>query len=141
MLKTGLEDGSPVIRIFLSVLDVHAQYSPVVGTVKSVGVFGETFFRAFKKEASLNRRNHIEILLDEGETLGVEQIAGSIARRISCPLKAGDTLRPGGRLGLIYFGSQVAVYLPAGAEILIQPGTRVYPCRTILAQLKAGKEA
>ncbi len=135
VLKTGLENGRPVIRIFLSVLDVHSQYSPVAGTVRRIVVFGEKFFPAFRKEASLNRRNLIEISLAGSESLVVEQIAGSIARRISCPLKAGDSLRPGYRLGLIYFGSQVAVYLPAGAEILVQPGTRVYPCRTILAKL------
>jgi len=29
------------------------------------------------------------------QVLAIEQIAGSIARRISCPLKAGDPLRPG----------------------------------------------
>ncbi len=137
VLKTGLEDGRPVVRIFLSVLDVHAQYSPVAGTVKKVAVYGDNFAAAYRDEASGNRRNLIEIVMKNNETLGVEQIAGSIARRISCPLKAGDALLPGGRLGLIYFGSQVAVYLPPGAEIQARPGERVYPCRTPLARLKA----
>ncbi len=135
VLKTGLEGGRPVVRIFLSVLDVHAQYSPVAGKVRSTAVAGDRFFCAFMKEAAQNRRNHIELALAGGEILGIEQIAGSIARRISCSLKAGDELVPGSRLGLIYFGSQVAVYLPEGAEILVKPGLRVKPCHTILAKL------
>jgi len=136
VLKTGLEDGRPVIRIFLSVLDVHAQYSPVTGMVRSTAMAGDSFFRAFLKEAAQNRRNLIEIDLAGGKTLGVEQIAGSIARRITCGVKAGDELAPGSRLGLIYFGSQVAVYLPEGAEILVRAGEKALPCRTRLAKLK-----
>jgi phosphatidylserine decarboxylase len=135
VLKTGLEDGRPVVRIFLSVLDVHAQYSPVTGTVRSTAMAGDNFFRAFLKEAAQNRRNLIEIDLAGGKTLGVEQIAGSIARRIACCVKTGENLVPGSRLGLIYFGSQVAVYLPPGAEILARPGLPVKPCSTILARL------
>jgi hypothetical protein len=81
------------------------------------------------------RRNLIEIDHAGGKTLGVEQIAGSIARRIACGVKAGEDIVPGSRLGLIYFGSQVAVYLPPGAEILVQPSLPVKPCRTVLARL------
>ena len=135
VLKTGLEDGRPVVRIFLSVLDVHAQYSPVAGKVRSTAMAGDSFFRAFMNEAAQNRRNLIEITLAGGKTLGVEQIAGSIARRIACSVKAGEELIPGSRLGLIYFGSQVAVYLPPGAEILVKTGLRVKPCHTVLAKL------
>ena len=135
VLKTGLEDGRPVIRIFLSVLDVHAQYSPVAGKVLSTAMAGDSFFRAFLKEAAQNRRNLIEVALAGGKVLGVEQIAGSIARRIACSVKPGAQLVPGSRLGLIYFGSQVAVYLPAGAVILATPGQRVKPCCTVLAKL------
>ncbi len=134
VLKTGLEDGRPVIRIFLSVLDVHTQYSPVTGTVRSTAIAGDSFSRAFMNEAAQNRRNLIEITLAGGKTLGVEQIAGSIARRIACCVEAGAELIPGSRLGLIYFGSQVAVYLPPGAEILVSPGLRVKPCHTVLAR-------
>jgi len=39
VLETGLEAGQQVIRIFLSIFDVHSQYSPVEGAVKSVCVF------------------------------------------------------------------------------------------------------
>lgn len=94
-----------------------------------------SFFRAFLKEAAQNRRNLIEIEMIGGKILGVEQIAGSIARRIACSVKPGMKLVEGSRLGLIYFGSQVAVYLPEGSEILVAEGQRVKPCSTILAKL------
>lgn len=137
VLRTAVENGEPVVRIFLSVLDAHAQYSPVEGEVRSVTVSGGTYEPAFREAAAANRRNLIEIAMRDGGALRIEQIAGSIARMISCPLKAGDPLRPGSRLGLIYFGSQVAVYLPRGAEILVKPGDKMLPCRSVLA--RAGK--
>jgi len=136
VLRAGLENGRPVVRIFLSVFDVHSQYSPVGGTVVRVKKDGDSCFQAFRREASGNYRNLVEIELADAALLGVEQITGILARRISCAVKPGDRLVPGSRLGLIYFGSQVAVYLPEGAEILARPGERVLPCRSVLARLQ-----
>ncbi len=42
------------------------------------------------------------------------QIAGLVARRILCYVKAGDRLARGERYGFIRFGSRVDVYLPPG---------------------------
>ena len=65
----------------------------------------------------------------------VVQIAGLIARRIVCDLHAGDTVTIGDTYGLIRFGSRLDTYLPAGSEILIEPGQRALAGETVLAQL------
>lgn len=136
VLRAGLENGRPVVRIFLSVFDVHSQYFPAAGTVRRVKPAGESYFRAFRPEASGNFRNLVELELAGGALLGIEQISGVLARRISCVVKPGDKVAPGSRLGLIYFGSQVAVYLPEGSEIMTGPGERMLPCRSVIAELR-----
>ena len=62
------------------------------------------------------------------------QVAGLIARRILCYVKAGDRLARGQRFGFIRFGSRVDVYLPLDARPRAQVGDEVYATATILAE-------
>ena len=62
----------------------------------------------------------------------IEQITGSIARRIACYVKEGEDVKIGQRVGMIYFGSQVAVYLPESVKILVKPGDKVAGAETVL---------
>jgi len=62
------------------------------------------------------------------------QIAGLIARRILCYVKAGDALARGQRYGFIRFGSRVDVYLPTTARAEVSIGQKVTGGRTILAR-------
>jgi len=61
-----------------------------------------------------------------------KQIAGLLARRIVCNLKAGDRVERGQRMGLIKFGSRVDVLLPAEAELRVKAGDRVKGGSSIL---------
>ena len=63
------------------------------------------------------------------------QIAGLVARRIVCDAKAGDKVSIGDTYGLIRFGSRLDTYLPAGSEVLVQPGQRAIGGETVLAEL------
>ncbi|HOX22537.1 MAG TPA: phosphatidylserine decarboxylase, partial [Elusimicrobiales bacterium] len=62
-----------------------------------------------------------------GQKISVEQIAGFIARRISCTASPGQELVRKQRIGMIRFGSPVAVYLPGNVEILVRKGQFVTP--------------
>ena len=66
------------------------------------------------------------------------QIAGLIARRILCYVKAGDTLARGQRYGFIRFGSRVDVYLAPSAVPKVAVGDVVFATETILAELRRG---
>jgi phosphatidylserine decarboxylase len=55
----------------------------------------------------------------------VVQIAGFIARRIVCYVKAGDRLKMGEIIGLIRFGSRVDLYLPANVKPTVRVGQHV----------------
>jgi phosphatidylserine decarboxylase len=129
-------EGTPginVVRIFLSVLNVHVQRAPMEGKVVKTQYTKGAFAIAYKPEASTNERNLIQITDEYNRTIGVEQITGSIARRIACYMKEGQAVRQGERVGMIYFGSQVAVYLPENVRVLVRPGDKVAGAETVLA--------
>ncbi len=68
----------PRVSIFLSVLDVHVQRSPVGGTVKEVVHQAGKFLSADLADASeVNERNSMLIETADGHDVAVVQIAGT----------------------------------------------------------------
>ena len=131
-VRTEDDPNVTVVRIFLSIFNVHLQRSPMEGKVESVTYTRGKFAIAYKPEASENERNLIKITGENGRFAHVEQLTGSIARRIIAYVKPGDAVKAADRIGMIYFGSQVAVYLPRTARVLVKPGDKVYGAETIL---------
>ena len=111
------------ISIFLSVLDVHINRSPVAGTITHSSHVPGVFVNAANADASeVNERRTTVIRTASGTEIAVVQIAGLIARRIVTFVGEGDALAPGQRIGLIRFGSRVDVYLPPGRHALVAIG-------------------
>jgi phosphatidylserine decarboxylase len=126
-----------VIRIFLSVFDAHTQRAPVSGQVRSVVYQPGMFLDARDHRAPfVNEQNSILIDSPVGLVM-VKQLAGLIARRIVCWVRSGHDVQAGDLIGLIRFGSQVDLYLPAGVVIKVKEGSRVYCAKTIVAESKA----
>ena len=123
------------ISIFLSPLDVHINRTPVEAKVKEVRYQPGKFFAAYKAEASERNEQNLLTLVDpQGRRLGVVQVAGVVARRIVCRVKAGDSVARGERFGLIMFGSRTDLYLPEGARVDIVEGQRVRGGETIVGR-------
>lgn len=136
VVKDGPLAGQNLIRIFLSVLDVHVQRSPVDGRVTKIVYKKGLFLDARDPNAHLqNEQSEMTIRCDKGSIV-VTQIAGLIARRILCWVKEGDSLSQGVRYGLIRFGSQVDVVMPANTSPKVKVGERVVGGETILAEWK-----
>lgn len=133
----SIEDGDKqkIIRIFLSVFDVHVQYMPLAGIIRGIRYHPGAFNMAFDKNAADNERNRLEIATADGRYISVEQIAGFIARRISCTVNTGDAIDGRQRIGMIRFGSQVAVYLPEDVSLAVRKGQFVTP-EQVLAEFK-----
>jgi phosphatidylserine decarboxylase len=124
-----------LISVFMNVFNVHSNRSPVDGIVERVEYSRGKFVNADLDKASTeNERNAMVVRLD-GERITVVQVAGLIARRILCYVKAGDRLARGQRYGFIRFGSRVDVYLPLAARPKVAVGDRVAATITILAEL------
>ena len=134
-LRLG-NDPLPRVSIFLSVLDVHVQRAPVEGTVASVAYQPGGFLPADLPAASSeNERLSLRLETPAGDSVGVVQIAGLVARRIVCEAQEGDELALGQTYGLIRFGSRVDTYLPAGTPLLVRVGQRAVGAETLLARL------
>lgn len=124
------------ISVFMNVFNVHSNRSPVDGRVEAAEYFPGKFVNADLDKASIeNERNALTITASNGQTVTCVQVAGLIARRILCYVKAGDSLARGQRYGFIRFGSRVDVYLPLSATPKVAVGEKVSATETILAEL------
>ena len=127
------------VSVFMNVFNVHSNRSPVDGVVRTVTYSAGSFVNAsFDKASESNERNALVIEADAGADVTCVQIAGLIARRILCYVKAGDRLARGQRYGFIRFGSRVDVYLPPDAKPRVAIGDKVKATSTVLAVLAAG---
>ena len=126
------------VAIFLSVLDVHVNRSPIAGVVTRIAYRHGKYLSANMDKASTdNERNALAMRLDNGQDIAVVQIAGLIARRILCDLHEGQTLRAGERFGIIRFGSRTDLYLPHGVAPLVAVGQTMIGGETVMAELGA----
>ena len=124
------------ISVFMNVFNVHSNRSPVDGTVQQVWYSPGKFVNADLDKASTeNERNALWLKTSDGQDVTSVQVAGLIARRILCYVKAGDVLARGQRYGFIRFGSRVDVYLPLTATVKVAIGDKVSATSTILAVL------
>jgi len=124
------------ISIFMNVFNVHSQRSLVDAVVKDVRYSKGLFVNAsFDKASSDNERNALILAMDDGTEISCVQVAGLIARRILCYVKAGERLARGQRYGFIRFGSRVDVYLPVGSAPRVAIGDKIKASSTILAEL------
>lgn len=128
--------GIPAVGIFMNVLDVHVNRLPVDGEVTEVSYTPGAYLNASLDKASeSNERNRVTMRTPGGHEVAFVQVAGLVARRIVCWVKAGARGRAGDVFGLIRFGSRVDVHLPEGSEVWVIPGQRVHAGETILGKL------
>ncbi len=108
------------VSIFMNVLNVHVNRSPVAGEVSAVQYTPGEFFNASWDKASRdNERCAWQLRAEDGRDWVFVQIAGLVARRIVARAEAGDHLARGERFGMIRFGSRVDLYLPEGYDAAV----------------------
>jgi len=123
------------ISIFMSVFNVHVNRAMVSGTMIEKRYRPGKFHMAnMGKKTEENERMIHYIKSDKG-VFRVDQVAGLIARRISCWVDTGDTLVAGQKIGLIRFGSLLECYLPKGVDVVARIGDRPVAGETILGRI------
>ncbi len=125
------------IHIFLSVFNVHVNRIPVDGVIEHLRYIPGEFRSAVGAEArEVNERQEIGLRSSAGVPILVRQIAGLIARRIVCPLQVGEEVERGYDFGMIRFGSQTEIILPAKDgvpfEAAVKVGDTVQGGKTVL---------
>lgn len=128
-------EGRPHTRvsIFLSLLDVHVNRSPIAGRIAGVEYRPGKFHIASRAAASRENEQNQVTIEGEGTRVVFRQIAGVLARRIEFWLKPGDELERGQRVGLIRFGSRVEVFFEPCYRAQVKPGDHVQGGSSILA--------
>lgn len=133
-----LREEALMVSVFMSPLNVHANWFPVDGVVDYVAHHRGRFLSAYLPKASTeNERSTIGITMNNGRRIVVRQIAGAMARRIvtyACPGERADI---DDHLGFIKFGSRVDIYLPVDARVLLKIGDVTRGGLTPLAIVKS----
>jgi phosphatidylserine decarboxylase len=133
-----------VVRIFLSVLNVHVNRSPYDAVVCGVHYTPGKFLNAQTAEsARVNENSLMAMEIAGGERIGVRQISGMIARRIVCRVRENDRLARGQKFGMIKFGSTAELILPRPDDVAVhvEKGQRVRGGKTVLATLAPAPNA
>lgn len=125
------------VSVFMSPLNVHANWFPVDGKVVFRKYHRGRFLSAYLPKASTdNERCTIGIVTPMGQKITVRQIAGAMARRIVTYARKGDEATIDSHLGFIKFGSRVDIFLPPDTDILVKMGQRTVGGITPIARLK-----
>lgn len=124
------------ISIFMSPLNVHANYYPVNGTVCYQKYHPGKFLVAWHPKSSTeNERTSMVIKTADGTEILVRQIAGAMARRICYYNEIGSVAKQGEEFGFIKFGSRIDVFLPLNTTLSIEIGEKVQGKLSILGKL------
>jgi phosphatidylserine decarboxylase len=124
------------VSIFMSPLNVHANYYPISGEVIYTKYHPGLFLVAWHPKSSTdNERSTCVVKHDNGQEILFRQIAGAMARRICYYAQKGDAARQGAEFGFIKFGSRVDLFLPLGTKIDVQLNQKVKAKLTKLGSL------
>jgi len=129
-------NGAKKVSIFMSLFNAHINRIPISGTITGLSYHPGKFFSANRDKASIyNERNIVTLETPNRARIDFVQIAGLVARRISCWVHEGEVVEAGQRFGLIRFGSRLEVYLPPHCSIIVTKGQKVKAGQTILGYL------
>jgi phosphatidylserine decarboxylase len=124
------------VSVFMSPLNVHANWYPVSGKISFLRYHkGKKLVAWHPKSSTENERTTIVIKKENNTEILVRQIAGALANRIVYYPREGDMIRQGAELGFIKFGSRVDIYLPLDAKINVHLNQKVRGGVDVLAEL------
>lgn len=124
------------ISIFMSPLNVHANYVPIAGKVAYTKYHKGLYLVAWHPKSSTeNERSTMVIETPSKKHVLVRQIAGAVARRICFYARNEHEYKKGEEFGFIKFGSRVDVFLPLDAQINVTIGQKVKNREDILATI------
>jgi phosphatidylserine decarboxylase len=142
-----------IIGIYMSPFDVHFNYAPLPGVVKSIRYTKAqanlpmvdlweyirfSFFRRavdnFTEKFHLaNERNSL-LVEGPGFDYAVIEIADKFVNKITCYTREGLSVEPGTKVGFIDRGSQVDLIIyKTDIEFRVKPGQQVYGAKTVIA--------
>lgn len=127
------------LSVFMSLLNVHANWFPVDGKVIYATHHPGRFMAAYlPKSSTENERSTVVIETPAGQKILMRQVAGAMARRIVTYAEPGTESRIDDHIGFIKFGSRIDLYLPLGTDIKVNIDDKVTGGVTLVARLRPG---
>ncbi len=123
------------VSIFMSPLNVHANWVPCEGKIKYAKYHAGLYLVAWHPKSSTeNERTTIVIEHPNKKEVLFRQIAGAVARRIVYYVKPNDEVKRNDQFGFIKFGSRVDIFLPLGTEIKVKINDVTQGNQTVIAR-------
>lgn len=142
-----------IIGIYMSPFDVHFNYAPAPGTIRSIAYTKAkanlpmvdlweyiqfTYLRRvvdnFSEKWHLTNERNSLLVDGPGFDYAVIEIADKFVNKISCFVKDGGKLKTGDKVGFIDRGSQVDLIIyKTDIDVKVEPGQQVYGSKTVLA--------
>ncbi|SHF60144.1 phosphatidylserine decarboxylase family protein [Dysgonomonas macrotermitis] len=128
------------VSVFMSPLNVHANWFPVNGTVIVKKHHNGRFQAAYlPKSSTENERSTVVIRRSDGVEILMRQIAGAMAKRIVTYPEVGEEAHIDDHMGFIKLGSRVDLFLPLDTKINVELEQRVTGNQTIIGELPLKK--
>lgn len=124
------------VTVFLSLYDVHLVRSPLTATVARMDYNPGKFLPAYKPEAGSVNESRTLVMRSGKADLVMKMIVGVAARRIKSYVHEGDAVVRGRKIGLMYFGSRVEIFLPRNVTISAAPGRKVKGGESVIAEVR-----
>lgn len=120
-----LSSSATVVSIFLSLFDVHITRAPVSGVVTKIETRPGDYYQAYKEEAGAKNKSKTMSIKSKSLSIIVKQIVGFAARRLKYFVHEKDEIQQGQRIGLMYFGSRVDLFLGPETRLTVGLNQRV----------------
>ena len=113
------------ISTTIAYTDVYTLRAPIEGKIQQIWSSG-----------TLRRRARVFwVQTDEGDDVLLSIHVNNFLSHLSCALNAGQRVGQGQRIGMVFGGGEVGVYLPLGSRVEVEIGTQVRGGSNILGLL------
>ncbi len=128
------------VSVFMSILNVHANWFPVNGEVIYTRHHKGRFMAAYlPKSSAENERSTVVIRTNSGQLVLMRQVAGAMARRIVTYAHTGVEASIEDHMGFIKFGSRIDLFLPLSTDIKVKIGDKTTGGITVIGRLRPDK--
>ena len=122
-----------LIGINMTPFDVHKNCSPIRGQILLNKHISGKFLSLKEPKAIIENERNTLVVKNDQMTIGIVQTASKLVRRIDSYVEEGNTIKKGEWFGMIRFGSQVDLIIPASCEVKVKIGQQIYAKTTIIA--------
>jgi len=125
------------VGISMVFTDVHVNRAPLAGRVALVRHRPGRFL-SLRREDALNANERQTLVIEKDDLqLAIVQIASRLVRRIEAYVREGEQLQLGQRIGIIKFGSQVDLFVPAAqvSDLCLTLNQRLVAGETVIGRL------